>query len=561
MQKTATISADRAAAPATTRWRLWAATALLAALAIALGLVNLPYAPAPWFDEGSHMQVPKTLVNHGVYADISSEGFRYFGPTIGVGPTVMLPIAAMFQLFGAAPVLGRLVVVGYFLLALALAALLARRLHGAAAIPLTLALLLASRTNGFGGMVEYGRQALGEVPGVAFLLLGALFWAKAVAANAADQPRSRHILFSALSGLGFGLALITKNQFALIVGPGLALIALLDLVYYRQGSWWLRALPLGIASACFGGWTVVMLTMLGPSTFSENLALTRQAAGGAIFVFDPAATLRAARYIVQPYLGLLLPALAYALWRCRRPTRAALAELPLALLPALWIAWYLISLGWPRYAFPAVALGAFAVARMLIDLVGWLSDRNQERGLRQAQATPTGFDGLSRRLRGLGLPPAARSAIGHRLSAIVILYAALAIVFPIGLSVRMIAQPDDGAYRMADYLNAHIPTATIVETWEPELGVITDHRYHFPPIKLLDQAVRGEWLGADRIAYPVPDEPPHYLVVGAFGRYSGVYNAWVQGESTDNPALDPTVPYRLVVEFGSYALYELKTRE
>lgn len=556
MQKTATISADRAVTPATTRWRLWGSTALLAVLAIALGLINLPYAPAPWFDEGSHMQVPKTLVNHGVYADISSEGFRYFGPTIGVGPTVMLPIAAMFQLFGAAPVLGRLVVVGYFLLALALAGLLARRLHGATAIPLTLALLLASRTNGFGGMVEYGRQALGEVPGVAFLLLGALFWVRAVAANTADQPRPRHILFSALSGLGFGLALITKNQFALIVGPGLALIALLDLVYYRQGSWWLRTLPLGIASACFGGWTVVMLTMLGPSTFSENLALTRQAAGGAIFVFDPAATLRAARYIVQPYLGLLLPALAYALWRCRRPTRAALAELPLALLPALWIAWYLISLGWPRYAFPAVALGAFAVARMVIDLVGWLSRQRVGQGAKGAADSEriSGVGRLSRRLHSLGLSQAAPPAI-------VILYVALAIAFPISLSVRMIAQPDDGAYRMAAYLNQHIPTATIVETWEPELGVITDHRYHFPPIRLLDQAVRGEWLGADRITYPVPDEPPHYLVVGAFGRYSGVYNAWITGANTDAPALDPTVPYRLVAEFGSYALYELKTRE
>ncbi|NTU56578.1 MAG: hypothetical protein HGA79_10050, partial [Anaerolineales bacterium] len=34
---------------------------------------NLTRFPAPWFDEGSHLHVPKTLVQYGVYADISSE--------------------------------------------------------------------------------------------------------------------------------------------------------------------------------------------------------------------------------------------------------------------------------------------------------------------------------------------------------------------------------------------------------------------------------------------------------------------------------------------------------
>src|SRR5512145_1124704 len=70
---------------------------------------NLTRFPAPWFDEGSHLHVPKTLVQYGVYADISSEGFRYYGPTIGVGPTVMLPIAGMFKLFGIGLLQARIV--------------------------------------------------------------------------------------------------------------------------------------------------------------------------------------------------------------------------------------------------------------------------------------------------------------------------------------------------------------------------------------------------------------------------------------------------------------------
>jgi len=33
-------------------------------------------------------RVIHTLIQHGVYADISSEGYRYYGPTIGIGTAV-----------------------------------------------------------------------------------------------------------------------------------------------------------------------------------------------------------------------------------------------------------------------------------------------------------------------------------------------------------------------------------------------------------------------------------------------------------------------------------------
>lgn len=85
---------------------------------VLLAFVNLPYAPRTWFDEGSHLHVPETLIRHGVYADISSEGFRYFGPTIGVGPTVMIPIALVFRLVGIDLLAARLVIVVYLLVAL-----------------------------------------------------------------------------------------------------------------------------------------------------------------------------------------------------------------------------------------------------------------------------------------------------------------------------------------------------------------------------------------------------------------------------------------------------------
>jgi 4-amino-4-deoxy-L-arabinose transferase-like glycosyltransferase len=455
----------------------------LVALASLLALINLPYAPATWFDEGSHLHVPKTLVRYGVYADISSEGFRYFGPTIGVGPTVMLPVALAFQLFDVGLVQARLVIVGYLVVALGSLFLLARRLHGTTVALVAFAFLLGSRTLGYEGMIEYGRQVLGEVPGVAFLGLGLLAWVAAL------RDRARAPQLSLLAGLGFGLALVTKNQFVLIVPPTLALLALLDWRYYRAGGWWLRIAPVVVACACFGLWTLINLTFLGPAGFSANLAKTRQAAGGAIFVFELEATLRAVRYLAQVYGGLLIPGLAYALWRCRARTPQALAELAPSLMAALWVCWYLGSLGWPRYAFPAVALGALATARMLVD----------------------GLEFLWRR----------RPALAWLLG----LYALAAICVPIALTARVVLSPRDDAQRMAAYLTTNVPQQVIVETWEPELGVLTDHTYHYPPTELLDGAVRHVWFGDEAVVYNGLAERPPFVVVGSFGAWVQIYPA------------------------------------
>jgi 4-amino-4-deoxy-L-arabinose transferase-like glycosyltransferase len=496
--------------------RAWLAA--LVVLALFLALVNLPYAPRTWFDEGSHLHVPKTLVQHGVYADISSEGYRYYGPTIGVGPTVMLPIALAFKLVGVGLLQGRLVIALYLLTALAAFYALGRRLHGSLVGLLALTLLLASRTFSYEGLVEYGRQVVGEVPGVAFLLLGTLAWLAALRSSDRRLASSRgQWSMAILAGLGFGMALVTKNQFVLIIPPALFLAALLDWRYYRAGSWQLRLIPLFVACGCFGLWTLAQFQFLGPGSFVDNMQMTRQAAGGSIFVFSLGATLRAGYYLLRLdlYGGLLVPSLVYGLWRARRRNAQGLVEALIVLIVGLWLTWYVgASLGWPRYAFPAVAFGALLVARMLADLLGWL----WRGGAAQ---------------RGIAIAVAA--------------YVALAIVTPLALSARGILRPDDSAQHMADYLDAYVPRDVIVETWEPELGVLTDHRYHYPPIALLDTAVRHQWLGGPALVYDGLRDAPTYVVVGGFGSYTGVYAA-------DVLARDYVEQQR----FGSYMLFKRK---
>jgi hypothetical protein len=73
-------------------------------------------------------------------------------------------------------------------------------------------------------------------------------------------------------------------------------------------------------------------------------------------------------------------------------------------------------------------------------------------------------------------------------------------------------------------MNSNVPQAAIVETWEPELGLLTDHRYHYPPIALLDTAVRHQWLGGPPLVYDGLQGAPAYVVVGGFGAYTNIYS-------------------------------------
>ena len=92
--------------------------------------VNLTRWPVPWFDEGIHLHVPKALVRFGAYADYSSEGLRHFGPTLAVGPTVMLPIAGVVRGVRRRAVQARVVMAAFFVAFMAAYYLLGKRLGG-----------------------------------------------------------------------------------------------------------------------------------------------------------------------------------------------------------------------------------------------------------------------------------------------------------------------------------------------------------------------------------------------------------------------------------------------
>ena len=164
--------------------------AILAVLIVTapfLAFYNLGTNPRPWHDEGSYLSLAKTLVQDGVYAVRSAEGYQTFGAVQSVGPTVLLPIALSFKLWGVGLLQGR-VVAAIFLL-------------------LTLAIFYAS------GHILFGRRT--ALFAVILLLASQAVWVPVVRASRIRRGPSSRLPSGRLVGLG-----ARRSDQSLAVVPG-----------------------------------------------------------------------------------------------------------------------------------------------------------------------------------------------------------------------------------------------------------------------------------------------------------------------------------------------------
>ncbi|HEX7797494.1 MAG TPA: glycosyltransferase family 39 protein [Vicinamibacterales bacterium] len=491
---------------------------IFAAAVAFLAVYRLADYPTTWFDEGSHLHVPKALLRYGVYADYSSDGFRYFGPTLGVGPTVMLPIAAAFKLFGVGLVQARLVIVAYLLGALFLFYRLARTLESETVAWVALAMLISSRSI---ALLDTGRQVLGEVPALCFLLGAFIVWF-----SAWDGRRSRLLI----AGMLFGAAVITKYQLLLGIAPTFAIGFIVNLVYYRSTAARVFVWPALVTGIIFAAWQAVLVVYLGPQNSLQNFAALRAATAGAAAVFSLPLMKRAAGELVsfKTFGGSLAIGLLYGACLSMPRSRTAQQRSVLLLFVVTTTAWYVFaSVSWLRYAFAGLAVATLFLARFFVDLIQFL--RTASRHEAEAELPGTEY------IRG-------------SLIAVVGLWIAFIVIPPLALTARaiLVPRPNTPAL-MAAYLSGKVPTTAVIETWEPELGFLTAHNYHYPPTGMLNVAVRHIWSGgpAPRQQYhPLESEQPPYVVVGSFARWVDVYPADVLERD-----------YRHVTSIGEYDLY------
>lgn len=462
---------------------------------LVLACANLEHYPRTWFDEGVLLEAAKTLAVDGQYGLTSGTAVLPFDPIVTTGPTVIGPAALAFKVLGVGLWQARLVAVGYLLVAALGLYLVGRLLYGPTVAGFTVLFFVAA---GPAGPFLNGRALLGEVPGVAFLALGG--------GALATGRRSGGAAWFALSGLALGLALLTKVQFWL-VAPALVLLWL----YAR----WSRSGPTGrqVAALALGlvgppiAWAGLQIALLGPALFFEQQrlalslatshpgarAISFARAGAALdaWLADPVAVWGAAGLI---YLwGLALTG----------PADRSYERLLLPLVATVWLGWFLLlSVGWARYAVPAVLLGALFAGKLAADLLA---------ALRGA------VGGGSRPVR-LGL----LALVGGTLLAGLV-----------GNGAAIVRARDDSPQRFAALVAQQVPPGESMAVADlsiaflagrPSVGLTQD--------EVLD-AIRLVFLGGSAPAGGAARVPPEvrYLVVGPFSRLAHLYESDLGGDA------------------------------
>jgi 4-amino-4-deoxy-L-arabinose transferase-like glycosyltransferase len=470
-------------------------------------------------DEGSYLHVAKNYALHGIYADSSSEGYRFTGPVVSTGPTVIVPIALLYKLFGVSMPLARVVIVIYGCGMIAALYWLGCVLANARLAVVATGLALLSPGLDF---FYYSRHVLGEVPGLFFVLTGLALW----------LYRDRHSTWS-LVGVGvlMGLASITKNQYAVFVLPSLGLAWIVDRVWHRQRNWRYGLIPIVIAGLIYLVWTYYVLFLLGANMRNPQQDLEElRSAGQSGFLVLQAQTIGDNLYRItgdKVYGGLFVAAVLYGFTLSYHRDKDSQKWSTLWIFLVTSAGFYVVSVGWDRFAVPAITFSAFFVAHLLYRLTdGYHIDWN---ALRQSV-----LDKRELKQREL-------------VYLIVISFGVVAVALPLFRTVsNTMASGDRVPYQVADYIANNIPQDTLIETWEMELGVISDHTFHYPP------QVIESYSNVDFRSGPTGKElydfrdyvDPGYVIVGPFGKMTGIYTP----ERLEN--------YQLVQSIGTYDIYK-----
>ncbi len=276
-----------------------------------------------------------------------------------------------------------------------------------------------------------------------------------------------------------------------------------------------------------------MVFYLGPGTGVENLESLRQFTGGAALALSPRLMEESVKVLMSfpNYQGSLLPALVYGFFLMIPRRREAQWWGIAFMLVAVNLAWYVVaSIGWWRYAFLGLAMASLFVARFFHDLTG---------GFRLTG--PVFREGQQ----------GTQAGVTHRaLRWAMLTWLAVIFLLPLAETLVEVVSPDMNTPEvMASYMNEHVPADALIETWEPEMGFLTDHNYHFPPALLLLTAVEQVHLGGPPAAGSydfVQTETPDYVLVGEFARLVELYPTDVLADR-----------YDLVTAIGGYELYRI----
>jgi 4-amino-4-deoxy-L-arabinose transferase-like glycosyltransferase len=166
--------------------------------------------PTIWLDEGIITQVARNMAEHSIHALQESKGEYVSAGFVTTGYPVTLPVALSFKLFGIGIVQARAIMVLFILLFFIAIYFLLRNVSSATQLVLALALAAT-----FSPVYGHGKNVLGEIPGMFFLISG-LYLVQRI-----ERGDKKWITFL-LAGLAFGITVSTKPVF-IVVLPALVL--------------------------------------------------------------------------------------------------------------------------------------------------------------------------------------------------------------------------------------------------------------------------------------------------------------------------------------------------
>jgi 4-amino-4-deoxy-L-arabinose transferase-like glycosyltransferase len=502
-------------------WKKTVVGVLLVALVLWMSLANLESVPPLWWDEGWTLSVARNWVELGHYGQLLNGQPRSAG--LSAAFPVVAPIALSFRLLGVGVWQGRLVGVLFTFVALSIIFYLAHTLYNRTVALGTLVLLLGMPVVKELHPILVGRQVLGEMPMLAYLLAGYMFLLFAL---------RRKAWWLVPAAIAWGIGLRTKGQTL----PFFVLSLVLPLVVALFKRWWQAAGLL--VSGLLGAWLVA--EWVGwVSRLVQGQAFPDDALPGlfALTALVPVGHVRASALLLALAFGLPTAlGLCWAGWRefgWLRQTNCdiglEITRLALWGLAGSWYAWYLaLGMFFPRYLFPPLFIGSLFAAKLFYD---WTDGFKVRATVRHASAVM-----LRWRL--------SRTTVGALLAVVLVVLTTTSAVLMLVISLPTLA--DTSVFELARYIDAHTAPDALIETYNSELFFLVHRRYHYPP----DQT---NVVGLRRL-YFNPDEPldydplmadPDYLIVGTPSREWRVYDTVLK-----------TGAFRRLLTLSRYDVYE-----
>ena len=494
------------------RKALWPFNVAMITLIAFFVLFNLDKYPAiSGWDEGIFLQFSENLAVHNTLATRNGATFEQLNPTSSVGPTLIAPVSTMLSFSGRNLLAVRLIAAFYLLVAFAgvyfLVTLIFDQRAGLMAV---LFFLIA-------GHVDFdtlwlGRQVIGEAPMLAFLFWGLWAWLK-------SWERNNDWRLLTLSAILLALAVITKGQLLLLIAPSFAVIAFLDIVYYRRLTWLARLLPLIGVLIGYVSWWVILVPLLADEANRAVFLANQSAMTKAFLTISPLRIRMNLGYLFKSGQWWTLAAIPYVLWLSRTRSVMGLQISVLPILASLSLLIYIfVHVPWGRYVQTPVMLAGLCMAAAIADITERLGARYTWK-------------------------PAVRTAMW---------VAVIAIITTPRLAIKtdlILNTNDTSAQEFAALIEDHVPPEEEIVNWEWEIEFFSDRAFLHPPYALFPAMFDNAYNQRPHAILNDPRVPEgvEFLIVGPAATNLQLFREVLEEES-----------HQIVAQVDNYALYRLE---